>query len=370
MQVCHLTSVHHRDDTRIFIKEIPALVDAGYDVSVVVADGYGDEQRKGYMLHDVGASKGRIQRIFKHKNRVREKALAIDADVYHFHDPELIPVGLHLIKQGKKVIYDIHEDVPMSILSKYWIPPLFRKFIASLFARYENRTARKFTALATATPYINERFRQLNPSSVNINNYPITNELDQHAPWSSKQRAVCYIGEITRIRGAVEMVRAMENVDGKLYLAGTYESDLLRQDLSAMPAWDKAEDKGYVDRKTYAEILAKSMAGLVVFHPEGNHVNAQPNKIFEYMSAGVPVIGSNFPLWKEIIENDQCGICVDPLQPVELAVAITRLVNDPAMAEKMGNKGREMVRGKYNWDREKKKLIELYQSLEREPNGE
>jgi glycosyltransferase involved in cell wall biosynthesis len=369
MRVCHLTSVHHRNDTRIFIKEIPALVEAGHEVLAVVADGLGEEQRNGFKILDAGPSSGRVHRILRQKNKVRNKALDIDAELYHFHDPELIPVGLYLSKKGKKVIYDIHEDMPMSIRSKHWIPPLFRILIANIFTGYENRAARRFAALVTATPYINQRFIKLNPNSVNINNYPIVNELDQQANWTSKERAVCYIGEITRIRGAVEMVQGMEMVDARLYLAGTYESIALRTALSRLPAWSGVEDMGYIDRKTYADVLARSMAGLVVFHPEGNHIHAQPNKIFEYMSAGLPVVGSNFPLWKAIIEKDQCGICVDPLKPGELALAISRLVNDPAMAEKMGDKGREMVREKYNWDREKKKLIELYQTLEGEPDG-
>ena len=106
MRICHLTSVHHRNDTRIFIKEIPALVDAGHTVTVVVADGNGDEQRSGYEIFDTGASAGRVHRIIRQKNKVREKALEIDAEVYHFHDPELIPVGRYLSRRGKKVIYD------------------------------------------------------------------------------------------------------------------------------------------------------------------------------------------------------------------------------------------------------------------------
>ncbi|MEA3480308.1 MAG: glycosyltransferase [Bacteroidota bacterium] len=370
MRICHLTSVHHRDDTRIFIKEIPALVDAGYDVSVVVADGKGDEKRDGYSLYDVGKSNGRLNRIFRLSKKVRDKASKIDADVYHFHDPELIPVGLHLIRRGKKVVYDIHEDVPMSIMSKDWIPALFRKIIALNFRWYENRGARKFHALVTATPFINDRFRQINRNSVNINNYPVIGELDQGADWSAKEQAVCYIGEITRIRSAVEMVKAMESVAGTLYLAGTMESDTLHEKLKQIPSWPKVEDMGYVDRKTYASVLSRSMAGLVVFYPESNHINAQPNKIFEYMSAGVPVIGSDFPLWKRILEDDDCGLCVNPLHPEQLSAAINRLLGDPELAERMGSNGRKMVLDKYNWEHEKIKLLELYKTMKEDLDSE
>ena len=330
----------------------------------MVADGNGDEQREGHVLYDVGPSKGRIHRIFQHKNRVLEKALDINADIYHFHDPELIPVGLRLVKKGKKAIYDIHEDVPRDIKSKDWIPGIFRNLIAWWFEIYENRSARRLTALVTATPFINDRFQKLNSNSYNINNYPIINELDKEASWTTKEKAVCYIGEITTIRGAVEMVEAMINVDGKLYLAGSYEFNTLKDKLSGMDSYSKVEDLGFIDRKTYASILAKSMAGLVIFHPESNHINSQPNKIFEYMSAGVPVIGSNFPLWRQILEKDECGICIDPMDTEAIGNAISRLLHDPVLAEKLGNKGRELVRQKYNWEMEKQKLLELYRSLE------
>ena len=366
MRVCHLTSVHHRGDTRIFLKEIPALVDAGFDVTVVVADGKGNEEREGYILYDVGRSNGRLNRIFRLSKKVRDKALDIDVDVYHFHDPELIPVGIYLIKRVKKVIYDILEDVPLSILSKDWIPALFRRIIASSFKWYENRGARKCHALITATPFINNRFRKLNGNSVNVNNYPVIGELDERADWSAKEQAVCYIGEITRIRSAMEMVEAMDNVNGILYLAGNMESDTLHEKLKQIPSWTKIEDLGFVDRVTYASILSRSMAGLVIFYPESNHINAQPNKIFEYMSAGVPVIGSDFPLWKRILEDDDCGICVDPLRPEQLSTAINMLLDDPELAERMGNNGRKMVLEKYNWEPEKVKLVELYQKIKKD----
>ncbi len=365
MQICHLTSVHHRDDTRIFVKEIPALIHAGFGVSAVVSDGKGDEQRTGYKIYDLGKPRNRANRILRHKSKVLQKAMELDADVYHFHDPELIPAGLHLTKKGKKVIYDIHEDVPRDMLSKDWIPGIFRSIIAWCFERYENRAAGKLQALITATPFISKRFKALNPNTININNYPIIEELDEAASWSEKDKAVCYIGEITRIRGAEEMVEAMDYVNGKLYLAGSYEVESLRGKLNEMASHSKVEDMGYVDRKTYASILAKSMAGLVIFHPESNHINARPNKIFEYMSAGIPVIGSNFPLWKEILEKDECGICVDPLQPKEIAGAINQLFDNPELAEKMGTRGRYLVREKYNWEQEKNKLLELYKTFEK-----
>jgi len=105
------------------------------------------------------------------------------------------------------------------------------------------------------------------------------------------------------------------------------------------------------------------MAGLVLYHPVPNHTDAQPNKLFEYMSAGIPVISSNFPLWKEIVEGHQCGICVDPLKPDEIAKAIQWILDNPEKAKKMGENGRRAVEEKYNHTVEEKKLLTLYKLL-------
>ena len=105
------------------------------------------------------------------------------------------------------------------------------------------------------------------------------------------------------------------------------------------------------------------MAGLVTFYPLPNHVDAQPNKMFEYMSSGLPVIASNFPLWKKIIEGNKCGLCVDPLDPAAIAKAIDYIVSHPDEARAMGENGKRAVYEKYNWGVESEKLISLYRSL-------
>ena len=109
--------------------------------------------------------------------------------------------------------------------------------------------------------------------------------------------------------------------------------------------------------------MARSIAGMILFHPEPNHVDAQPNKMFEYMSAGMPVIASNFPLWREIMEGSECGICVDPLNSEEIAKAIQFIIKHPAKAEQMGKNGRRALVDRYNWEMEEKKLLGFYKKV-------
>jgi glycosyltransferase involved in cell wall biosynthesis len=105
------------------------------------------------------------------------------------------------------------------------------------------------------------------------------------------------------------------------------------------------------------------MAGLVTLKPLVNYLDSLPVKMFEYMEAGIPVIASNFPYWKSIVEPIDCGICVDPQDPEAIRKAILELVNNPVKAHEMGKKGREAIWTKYNWSIEEQKLLSFYQRM-------
>ena len=152
IHICHLTSVHPRFDIRIFHKQCVTLSTKGYRVTLVVADGKGDEVCNGVNIRDVGCSAGgRLGRMIKTVSRIYRFARAENADVYHFHDAELLMVGL-LLERKKPVIYDVHEDLPRQILTKYYLPKIFRSLIAKCFELIENISVRKLSAISTATP--------------------------------------------------------------------------------------------------------------------------------------------------------------------------------------------------------------------------
>lgn len=365
IKVCHLTSVHTINDVRIFVKECASLAANGFDVTLIACGDTAFEDTKNGVKRvslNVPAN-NRLQRMIKRTRSVYRKALQVDADIYHFHDPELIPVGLKLIKRGKRVIYDVHEDVPRDILSKEWIIKPIRKIISYCFQYYENRAIKSFSYVLTSTPFIRDRFIPFCEKVIDINNYPLMEEFDSSVNWEEKEQAICYIGAITRVRGIGAVVESMQYSKGKLYLAGTFDYENFRNELKKSKGWSNVVEMGPVDRVAAKEILSKAIAGLVVFWSEPNHVNSQPNKMFEYMSAGIPVIGSNFEFWKTIIEKNGCGICVDPMNPLEIANAINYLLNNPNIAEEMGKRGRNAIESQYNWDCEDKKLFDVYNSF-------
>lgn len=368
MKVVHLTSVHKAFDIRIFQKECRSLAAAGHQVTFVVPH-ISDEVASGVQIKAIPRPSGRLARMTKTVWRALREALGQKADIYHFHDCELIPVGLLLRCRGKKVVYDIHEDAPRDMLSKDYLPAHLRQPVAWLVERVENLACGFFSGLVTATPAIADRFQRLNGRTVVIHNYPRLLELAPPAGLEWKQRAfsVAYVGGILPDRGIRQLVTAMdllpEALGTTLKLAGEFFPASFQDELACLRGWRRVEALGLLDRGGVAKTLGSVRAGIVPFLPEPNHIRALPHKLFEYMSAGIPVIASEFPLWHEIIEGIGCGLLVDPSSPRAIAGAIEFLMTHPEEAETMGRRGREAVEKQYNWESEQHALLHLYAEL-------
>jgi glycosyltransferase involved in cell wall biosynthesis len=364
-KIVHLTSAHPRNDTRIFIKQCRTLAADGYDVTLVVADDQGDDYRDGVSIADVGRLPGRIKRIFTTTRRVGVKAIALDADIYQLHDPELIPVGLRLKRLGKKVIFDSHEDVSRQLLGKPYLGPLSGRILSSAYSVLERYACSRFDGIIAATPFIRDNFLKINPITVDVNNFPMVGELDSGAPWENKQDEVCYVGGIGSFRGIRELVQAGQFLSSgaRLNLVGTFSEPAVEAEVKASPGWRRVNAYGFLDREGVRDVMKRSLAGVVTFHPLPNHLDSHPTKMFEYMSSGIPVIASNFPLWRDIIEGNQCGLCVDPLDPKAIAAAIDYLVTHPQAAKAMGENGRKAVLEKYNWTVQANKLTDFYGAI-------
>lgn len=365
VKVAHLTSVHPRDDSRIYLKQCRSLASHGHEVILVVADGCGDEVRDGIKIADVGYSVGRLSRIFKTTRRVLSKATLLDADIYHLHDPELLPVGLALRWRGKRVVFDAHEDVPKQILGKHYLHPVMRRILSWCVAHIENYACARFDGIVTATPYIRDKFLAINPRSIDINNFPMIGELESSMSWADKADEVCYVGSIAQVRGVKELVNAMEFTctSVRLNLVGSFAETEVEREVRSYPGWNRVNSMGVQGRQGVREVLGRSVAGVVTLRPIPNYLDSLPIKMFEYMSAGIPVIASDFDLWRTIVEDSQCGLCVDPMDPVAIASAIDYLVAHRDEAEKMGESGRQAVLSRYNWAREEAKLIDFYDQL-------
>lgn len=365
-----LTTVHHRTDIRIFIKQAQTLAGAfSNEVALLVADGNGNEIVQDLLaVHDLGKlNTGRSGRALFGSVRAFWFIRKEKPEIVHFHDPELIPLCFVLKLFGYKVIYDVHEDVPRQIMSKHWIPIALRYPVALSMSALEWLAGKVFDAVVPATPTIAARF-PVN-KTVLVQNFPIMAELaiPNPKPYQSRPHAFAYVGGIVNIRGAKEMVIALEylrDISGlKLEMAGEFSPDGFDNELRVLLAWSLVNYHGHIGRSEVANLLGGVRAGLVVLHPVINYIDALPVKMFEYMAAGLPVIASDFPLWRQIIEGAQCGLLVDPMCPEAIADAMRWILVHPIEAEAMGRRGRKAVEEKYNWNHEADKLIDLYKKL-------
>lgn len=367
-RIVHLTSAHEEWDARIFHKECCSLARAGYEV-IALGNHACNDIINGVRLRGLGWSSGRVQRMTVKLIGICREAFRAAGDLYHLHDPELLIVGLFLRAAGKRVVYDIHEDLPRTVLLKTYIAKPVRKPLMWTAELVENAAARRMSGLIAATPAIANRFYATNGNTVVVNNYPI---LDEFTPstaleWKSRDPAVTFIGGIAEERGIHEMLAAMDllprNLGARLELAGWFSVAGLLTDLAASSQWQHVHWHGQLDRNGTASLLKRVRAGLVLYHPEKSHVVSQPTKLFEYLAAGIPVIASDFPLWRRIIEEAGCGILVDPHDTRAIAIAIERLITNPTEAEAMGQRGRKAVEAHFNWANEEQTLLSFYSSL-------
>ena len=353
MKVCHLTSVHTQEDIRIFHKECVSLADAGYEVYQISCGTTYDN--KGVHLIGIGAPPaGRRERMSKTAKVVYQEAVKLDADIYHFHDPELMPYAVKLKKRGKRVIFDSHEDVPAQIMDKTWILKPLRKAVSSAFHAYETHVVKKLDAVVAATPHIAEKFTGRAKKVVVVNNYPRLDDIKFHdTPFETRDKVFCYAGGIDELRGEKIMIEALKDIDATLVIAGDHE---------AMKVGN-VRYTGRLDRNGINDLYAQAIAGLCILKPIDNYFYSKPIKMYEYMAAGLPFVCSDFPGWRKVAEESGAGICVDPTDPKQVRNACMYMIDNLDKAREMGQKGRKAVVEKYSWAREEKALLSLYSDI-------
>jgi len=309
--------------------------------------------------------RSRIRRMLVTGILAFRRASAANPAVYHVHDPELLFFAALLGLMGHVVIYDAHEDLGKTIGYKSYLPTWSRTVLAWATRAIEGFLANRCTAIIAATPGIKERFSGASPPVVVVQNFPRLDEFPADVPTPERrQDFVVYLGSISEARGLLEMVRAMailKSPSVRLKLAGPFQCDPSAAQQEA--GWEFVDALGTLNRSQVRQLLGTCRVGLVVLHPEKNYVNSYATKMFEYMAAGVPVVASAFPLWKRIVEESDCGILVDPKNPMEIATAIGWFLANPKEAERLGRNGREAVIRRFNWDAEQTKLLSLYQQI-------
>ena len=363
--VVHLSTVHRWDDSRVFRKMCLSLARNGYHVTLLAV---ADTERVvgGVRILPVARARSRLGRVLVRLPRGVAKAWSMRAAVYHLHDPELIPFIPILRLRGAKVIYDSHEDLALQILEKEYIPLKARPVVAAfgrLLVLIADRTANHVIA---ASPTVGEAFRD--SKCTVIRNYPEDLAEARNAPpYDQRTRRVVYAGGLTKARGVEQMVDAMEYAalpaDWRLLLVGPHSPEDFIDRLRSRPGWAHVDYQARVPPLEARRLMSECRIGLAVLQPIGQYVDVLPTKLFEYMSLAIPVVASDYPLCREVVESTGCGLLVDPTDPKAIGAAIAELAGDSERAKEMGRHGRTEGARRFTWSSEEQRLLAVYSRL-------
>lgn len=366
IKICHLTSVHSRFDGRIFQKECKSLSLEGYDVSLIVSDGKGNEVVDNITIYDVGTENNRIRRLIEIPKIVGNLALELNCDIYHFHDPELIFVGLKLKKLGKKVIFDMHENIPADISEKEYIPVFLRSIISYLYEKLEIYSVKRFDGIVSTRQSINDRLSKFNNNIRLITNFPeIVSKVEKK---NTNTNIICFAGAIVPNWRHREIINAIENIENVRYLLAGPADEKYLEELKKLNGWKKVDYLGLIPFNEVLEIYKKATIGVAIYiyckNMDGTTGNLANTKLFEFMNWEIPIICTDYSLWNQIVvKEEKCGICVNPYDVQAITEAIEFIIKNPESAREMGKHGRSAMIRKYNWTNQEKNLFELYSNI-------
>jgi glycosyltransferase involved in cell wall biosynthesis len=373
-RVCILSSVHQALDNRVFYREAQSLRRAGYEVTLIAIHER-DEEKEGIQIVAL-PQVHRWQRPRLWRALYRE-ALCTQADVFHFHDPELLLVTPWLRwRTGKPTIYDVHEANADFIKVKDYMPAWLRYPLAWVFRWLEPLLARLQSGLIFADDQIAASFKAVRRPKVTILNYPARSFIEEAVVATQgierRQPILLYLGGLERNRGSRLMIEAFHQVwqvipEARLLLVGHFMpaelEEEVRADITQRGIDPSVTIAGRVPFEWIGNYLAQAAVGWVTWQPVPKNQKNIPTKLFEYMAYGLPVVSSDLPSTRPFVRQGENGYLVAASDPAEHAQAILQLLRHPQKATTMGRQGQEMVRSRYNWDEMEQRLLALYQEL-------
>lgn len=368
-KIFHISTVHPRRDTRIFYRECISLKNKGYDVTLIVADGKGLEKYEGVTIIDIGKSRNRVSNFFEGFFKIFKIINALKPDLVHFHDAELMIIAKIIQLKGIHVCYDIHENVAAQILDKSHIASYLRKPLHYLYKIIENILINSFHLIIAEKSYKNIYLGKGKSLTV-VLNLPEESSFSSFTSEKRIENGIFYIGGISNERGLDTIIEALKILKNRKvnffmhYIGAISEKSLSKIDTDGIQ--ENLRFYGRMDLVEGYKISKKCKVGLAVLKPIENYVKSYPTKIFEYMSIKLPVITSNFELYKDVIEKNEAGFCIDPFSPIELANKIDLLLKDDNLVKTMGENGKKAIIQKFNYKQEEIKLYKIYSSILRE----
>ena len=370
MKVVHITTVHQPFDTRIFHKECTSLAQAGFDVSLIVTDNKEIKESviNKVKLHPIKKYNNRFLRFVLGSYHAYKVARTLNAAIYHIHDPELLMIGKLLKKKETIIIYDVHEDYETSIKQKPYLPRSIRLVLAKLFRLIERNLSKEMET-CLAEKYYSRNFS----NGLFLLNYPLIDKkqgfVKSENTGFNRNFELIYTGNVTEDRGAFHHANIINiHPEVSVQIVGSCSVELANKLAETANNSTRLEIEGidtYVPRETIDARYTDrpKLAGLALFPYTEHYAEKELTKFFEYMKAGIPILCSDFPSWKEFVLKHRCGIAVNPNQPEQIKEAIDFLISNPEQAKAMGQNGQRAILEGLNWETEKDKLVQWYKGL-------
>lgn len=365
MKICHLSSVRDSRDLCMFQRSCVSLAGAGYE-TYLVAKGESREEKGVHVIGVGDPPAGRLKRMLTFSKTIYRAALAVDADLYHIHDPELLPYALKLKRMGKKVVFDSHELYTVLLRSKHYLRGL-APLAAQVYGCLERYVLRRIDAVIFVAPRDGkDPFAGISRRTVMIANYALREELyARYVPMPKDAPAACFVGIMTPDRKAENMVLAAAKAGVRLILVGDFEPEDYARRVRELPEYGNVDFRGILDRDRVTAVYQEATMGLCVM-PNGGQYNICDTfnmKVYDYMAMGLPVVLSNSAYARRVMEEYPFGILVDPADTDQIADAIRYLADYPEEAACMGQAGRRAIDEVFNWETQEQKLLALYRDL-------
>jgi len=369
IKVCHVISGYFRNDARVFLRQVQSLKKAGCEVSIITNDGEPDEVLEGVPIRSCRVRLPRWQVLLNAKRQFMTEVIETDADVYQLHSPELLPLALPLKRRGKAVIYDAHEDLPRHIWEKEWVPWVLRWPMGYVAEFYLHYVLGRIDEVVSPHSHVVAHLQRKISKGVLVANFPLVQPLADftEAQFAARPKTICYTGTVYSYSNQEATVDAIAQLPGVRYQVAGYIADEHREALMQRPGASQAEYLGRLGRTDLRALYMSTIAGLSVYdykHNLGWKLGSYgTNKVFEYMEAGLPLICTDYVLWRDIIDRWECGVYVQPGSTEELRAAIEYVVSDRDRAYRMGQNGRRAVLEEFNWTTEERKYLDVFESI-------
>lgn len=371
-RICIFTTVHRPYDVRVFHRQARSLAEAGYAVTLLAHAPFQQERRDGVEVIGMPPPRHRGQRLLASWRFLRA-ALRRRADLYHFHDLELLPAGVLLkIWSRRAVVYDCHENYPEAVRERAWLPGWLKPLLAALVAWLEPALARHLDAVVCVVPDQEERLRRRGCRTVMVRNFPRL-EIFAAPPAAARGGEIIYLGGLSIARGALMLVDIMAALRPRhpglrLVCLGPFNEPHVRD--RVLDYARQQEVAGVIDylamvpHEEVARYLYRASIGLVPWQPHPQLLKlCYPNKVFEYMACGLPIVASDLPGLRDLIAPAGCGRLVRADATAAHVEAICELIENPPLARQLGEAGAAYARAHYSWEVERRRLLELYAEL-------